>query len=307
MDKGIKEKKRAVANDPGIEPPLYALDFFSAKANDSSFYIEALKTHLENHKAVNKAHKHNFYLILYITEGTGEHTIDFESYPVVPGSFYLMTPGQVHSWSLSPDTDGYIIFFTQGFYRMQANENSLMEFPFFHSLHPNPHIQLEQDQTVDIIIDEMHKEFRNSATKPDLRILRSYLDLLLLKLARGYRSGGEDKAGNSTSAKLRKLEQLIDKHFIKLKLPREYADMVNLSPSYLNNICKQTLGKTLSQLITERVILEAKRYLAHSDLTVSQLSDKLNFSSPSYFGRFFRKHTGHTPEAFKESLNSVIQ
>jgi AraC family transcriptional activator of pobA len=290
-----------------VETPLYGLDSFSAKANESSFYIETLQAHLDNHKFVSKPHRHNFYLLLYITSGGGEHTIDFETYPIVPGSFFLMTPGQVHSWNLKPNTNGYIIFFTQAFYRMQFNANSLIEFPFFHSRQASPFIKCEPDHTVDIVVKEMHNEFRNSNTNIDLRILRSYLDLLLLKLARLYPDRKSDESAITSTAKLRKLEQLIDKHFVKFKLPSEYADLMNLSPSYLNNICKQKVGKTLTGLITERVILEAKRYFAHADLTVNQVADKLNFSSASYFIRFFRKHTGYTPEQFKESLDRAIQ
>lgn len=291
---------------PVSETPLYGLDSFSAKASESSFYIEKLQAHLQNHKFVSKPHRHSFYLLLYITEGSGEHTIDFKTYPITPGSFFLMTPGQVHSWNLKPDTNGFIIFFTQGFYRMRLNESSLMEFPFFNSLHAIPHIQLLPDATLDVVINEMQFEFKNPKPTIDLRILRSYLDLLLLKLARVYPGNEKSDKIQTNASKLRKLELLIDKHFIKVKGPREYSDLMNLSPSYLNTICKQNLGKTLSELIIERVILEAQRYFAHSDLTVSQVSDKLNFSTTSYFIRFFKKHTGFTPEQFKESLNSGI-
>jgi len=104
---------------------------------------------------------HDFYLILYVTQGGGEHTIDFKTYNAGPGSFFVMTPGQVHSWTLRPGTDGYIIF----------------------------------------------------------------------------------KELNSITYKLRKLEQLIEKNFSKLKKPGDYANLMNLSPAYLNNLCKKNLGK----------------------------------------------------------------
>jgi AraC-like DNA-binding protein len=80
--------------------------------------------------------------------------------------------------------------------------------------------------------------------------------------------------------------------------------MMNLSPSYLNTICKETLDKTLTDLISERLILEAKRLFSYSDLNVTQVATKLNFADPSYFTRFFRKHTGVTPEEFREGVRS---
>jgi AraC-like DNA-binding protein len=287
------------------ETPLYCLDSFSAKARDNAFYIEKLKTHLKNHVFVSKPHKHDFYLLLYITQGSGDHIIDFKNYSISPGTFFLMTPGQVHSWNLDEHTDGFIIFFLKDFYRMHLSENSLIEFPFFHALNANPCIRLGKDHTVDVIIHDMYDEFKKTSPL-DQRLLRSYLDLLLLKLARKY-PGSPDGAISPSAFKLRKLEQLIEKHYLKLKRPGDYADLMNLSPSYLNQVCRQNVGKTLSDLIHERVILEAKRLFAYTDMTVNQVSHRLNFAEPSYFIRFFKKETGLTPDQFKETLIRAIQ
>ncbi|TRX60470.1 helix-turn-helix domain-containing protein [Fulvivirga sp. M361] len=288
-------------------PPLYKLDSFSLKATNNSFYIEQFKPHLAKHKFVSRPHNHDFYLLLYVTSGGGTHNIDFRNYSVKPGSFFLMTPGQVHSWRLEPDTDGYIIFFLREFYQMNLNCNNLIEFPFFHTLNANPLIQLPSElHAIDFIVTEMHEEFRKSDRAIDLRILRSYLDLLLLKLARYYPKDGQERFANASTQKLRKLEQLIDQYYIELKKPNEYADLLHISPSYLNSICKKHVGQTLTNLISDRLILEAKRLFAHSDLTVSQVSEQLKFSSASYFIRFFKKHVGENPEQFKQTLNRAI-
>lgn len=287
------------------EAPVYALDAFSKKAHDSAFYIEKMETHLHDHKFISKPHKHDFYLLLYITSGGGTHNIDFKSYPVSPGSFFLMTPGQVHSWNLTPGTDGFIIFFLPAFYKMQAVENNLVAFPFFHSLNANPLVQLkgEQQKVISFMIDRMYEEF-SAETPVDLRIVRSYLEIVLLKLGRNYPTEMKDDQPGKNTYKIRQLEQLIEKHYIKKKQPRDYADLMNLSPSYLNTICKEALGKTLTDLISERLILEAKRLFSYSDLNVTQVATKLNFADPSYFTRFFRKQTGVTPEEFRERNRS---
>jgi AraC family transcriptional regulator, transcriptional activator of pobA len=293
-------------------PPLYGLGKFSTKAEANSFYIEQIKTHLTDRMFLNSPHKHDSYLLLYITHGGGEHTIDFKSYEATPGSFFLMTPGQVHSWKMKPDTDGYIIFFLKDFYHMQLTKNSLIEFPFFQSLNANPLIQLQPNEpSVEFILKDMHEEFAKPISVTSLRIVRSYLAVLLLKLAQycscNSPDHNQDAFTNPATQKLRKLEQLIDKHYTTLKQPSEYADLMNMSPSYLNSFCKQMIGQTLTELISDRVLLEAKRLLSYSNLTVNEISGQLKFSSTSYFIRFFRKHLGQTPEQFKESLNRAIQ
>ncbi|MFY0598915.1 MAG: helix-turn-helix domain-containing protein [Cyclobacteriaceae bacterium] len=286
-----------------IKPPLYNLDDFSSKANANSFYIERFKPHLENHKFVSRPHNHDFYLLLYVTNGGGDHSIDFRTYPVKPNTFFLMSPGQVHSWDLEPDTDGYIIFFQREFYQMHLHQNSLIEFPFFHSLNANPVIQLpSEEQSIAFIVEEMDMEFRKSSTV-DLRILRSYLDLLLLKLAKRYPIDKGTASANISTQRLRKLEQLIEEHYVTLKKPSEYADLMHMSAPHLNSICKKALGKTVTDLISSRLLLEAKRLFAYSDLTVNQVSEQLQFSSSSYFLRFFKKHSDLNPEQFKETLN----
>jgi AraC-like DNA-binding protein len=263
-----------------------------------------LALHLQKHEMVSRPHRHDFYLVLYITKGGGEHTIDFVTYPVKSCSFFVMTPGQVHSWKLKPGTDGFIFFFVPEFYQLGKNEKHLLEFPFFRSVNPHPYIPLKkgQDPVIDLLIREMLKEYEASA-EPSLALIRSYLDVVLLKLARYYHAEARTEESHATTIRLRNLEELIDQHFIKLKQPHEYAALMNLSASYLNSICKQLLGKTLGDLVQERIMLEAKRFFAYSDLTVSQVSDRLNFSEPSYFIRFFKKNAGITPEQFREHIH----
>ncbi len=252
---------------------------------------------------MNNPHKHDFYLILFLTRGGGTHMIDFIEYPVTEGSVFAMTPGQVHSWKLDHGTEGFILFFLPDFYRMQSIDTEWIDLPYFHPLNPGPWIELTGNdrEYMATIMGCMLEEFSNGA-KYSLRILRGYLEIILLKLSRNYKPVDNGKRDVS-SYKMRQLEQLIDKHYLFKKQPRDYADLMNLSPSYLNSLTKKSIAKTLTNLISERLILEAKRFLSYSDLHVSEISNKLHFHDTSYFIRFFRKHTGSTPEQFKETIN----
>ena len=292
----MRKKPAAKSN---TETPIYDLEAFSDKATWADFYIQDLKRHVKEHEFISKPHKHDFYLILFIAEGQGVHTIDFKEYPVRSNSIFLMTPGQVHTWNLSPDTDGFVVFFTKEFYQMQLSENSLLEFPFYHSLAASPVIELADDDAVRFSLRQMFKVYSSSNT-PSLRLLRAYLDILLLEVAKYYDpSQAVNTHGNTF--KLRKLEQLIDENFKTLKQPSDYGELMNLSSTYLNSICKDNLDKTLTELIQERILLEAKRLFAYSDLNVNQVAEKLNFSDASYFIRWFKKISGITPEEFRNS------
>ncbi|MEI9920395.1 MAG: hypothetical protein WDO14_16610 [Bacteroidota bacterium] len=130
-----------------------------------------------------------------------------------------MSPGQVHSWKLEPGSDGFIILF----------DSEFLEFP------SNPHIEPKDTGTLDAIVKEMYKE-------DDEKIRRAWLNVLLLKLATYY---DESRTVNATTFRIRKLEQLIDVNFLKLKKPADYANLMNLSPAYLNNLCKKTPGQNV--------------------------------------------------------------
>lgn len=279
--------------------PVFDLNAFNVKAKSSDFYIQNIQDHIKEHAFVGKAHKHDFYLILFVEEGAGVHNIDFVQYPVEAKSIFLMTPGQVHTWTIANGTKGWVVFFTRAFYEMHLSQNSLLEFPFYHSLVVSPVIRLSRVEPFKFAIQHMYEEY-NSSDVPNLRIIRAYLDIFLLEAAKLYQS--EAKLGHDNTFKLRKLEQLIEQNFRTLKQPRDYGELMNLAPSYLNSICKESLNKTLSELIHGRLLLEAKRMFAYSDMNVNEVAAKLNFSDPSYFTRWFKKQNGTTAEEFRNSI-----
>lgn len=292
--------RKKTASGPKRETPIFDLRAFSQKATWTHFYIERINDHIKEHEFIGKPHKHDFYLILFVSNGKGVHVIDFVKYDVKPNSIFLMTPGQVHSWNLSKDIEGFVIFFTREFYEMQLSRNSLLEFPFYHSLSSSPLIRPPKIDVVEFITGQMFEEYKG-IDSPNLRMLRAYLDILLLEAAKYYDTPNVPKTHGNTF-RIRKLEQLIHENFRTLKQPAGYGDLMNLAPGYLNKICKDTLGKTLTDLLQERMLLEAKRMFAYSDLHVNEVAANLNFADPSYFIRWFRKLSGMTPEDFRKSM-----
>ena len=95
---------------------------------------------------------------------------------------------------------------------------------------------------------------------------------------------------------------MLEKHIAIQKQVSHYTAMMNLSPYQLNEITKTSIGKTASELINEHIILEAKRYLLATTNQIKDIADQLGYEDPSYFIRFFRKHSGYSPEAFRHKF-----
>jgi AraC-like DNA-binding protein len=181
--------------------------------------------------------------------------------------------------------------------------------PFFHTLDASPVIYLscEQSGFVHRTLNEMLEEYATPQVSSN-QILRSYLEILLLKLTRFYTAEDAQYQSPYLLQQVSRYENLVEEHFIRHKSVQEYADMMAFTPKNLNAICKKAVGKTAGSIIKDRVLLEAKRLLMHSELSVNQIVAELNFKDPSYFVRFFRKNEGITPEQFrKRVLNGAYQ
>ncbi len=90
--------------------PVYGISEFVNKTEEKAFYANVLPIHLHDHQFVNEHHRHSTFVAVLFTQGTGEHLIDFHTYEVKRGSFFLLNPGQVHCWTLSEDVDGFVFF-----------------------------------------------------------------------------------------------------------------------------------------------------------------------------------------------------
>ena len=125
------------------------------------------------------------------------------------------------------------------------------------------------------------------------------LKILIMMYRRNAYSMGNLIIADRKKQLLSEFRKLVNNGFAELKTPKGFAQMLNISPNYLNAICKEIYNKTVSEIIQERVILEAKRLLAHTGLSVSEISYKLGFEDNSYFGRYFKKAVGMPPEKYR--------
>jgi AraC family transcriptional regulator, transcriptional activator of pobA len=247
-------------------------------------------------------HRHDFYQIVLFTQGSGDHTIDFQQYPVAPHQVYYMSPGQTHTWHFSKDVDGYIINFHESLFSSAFQDPSFVkQFPIFtQSQNESPVNSLELSCCADIeqIFAQLLLEFNTD--KPfKLEILRGLLLTVFVKLSRAVPAKQIDSNIKHQIQVVRDFESLIDVHFRDKHLPRAYAELLFITPNYLNALTTTVIGKKAGEMIRDRLLLEAKRLLVNSNERVGQIADYLNFEDNAYFTRFFKKYVGMTPEQFR--------
>src|ERR1700744_851817 len=281
--------------------PVYDIDNFSYRGTESDFYANTFPEHLKQHAHLILApHRHAFYASVLFTKGSGIHEIDFNAYDIVPGSVFMLFPGQVHTWEVSQDIDGYIYFHDKEFYNLNFTREKVENYPFFSSTENLPLIKLSNGEVsgIEESFRDLVAEYRNRQLMGFQKIC-SLLNVLYIDLSRAYLPVAQRATQNETQLmQVRRLEILVSNNFRSIKNPGQYARMMFMSEKNLNRICKIIFNKTTSDVIADRIILEAKRMLVHSNSSVIQISMELGYLDNSYFIRVFKRRTGETPMQF---------
>lgn len=287
--------------------PVFGIREFAEDLHSESFYANTLPVHLQDHKFVNTPHRHSTFIAVFFTAGSGEHLVDFDTYPVAPGSVFLLQPGQAHSWKLSSDVDGFVFFHTQEFYESVFVQKKMEDYPFFFLQKNFPLVQLDEKEVEKIapLFREIYDEFvsRKPAWESKVILLA---DLVYIELTRAYRHLELPSPNISPQyVRVQQLQKLIDSNFTVLKFPYQYAELMNMTTRHLSRICQETIQKSTNDLILNRIILEAKRMLVHSDVTVNEVAYQLGYEDYSHFVRLFKNKVGLTPKEFQRQVHKI--
>ncbi len=235
------------------------------------------------------------YRVFLVEKGEGIISDGFREIPIHEGTLYFFTPGEVVR--LEGKGEGTALGFSPTFLPQELHTLKQLFSPYYKEpyLRVNNTMRPEVDVLLQLIGSEFNREVRDHA------ILRTLLHALLLYALR-MRSGIVRKQNTWRQERMARIETLIEAHFKREHYAPFYARQMNLSTQYLNTLLKRHLGKTLTKLLAERIILEAKRELLHTPQSVTSIAEELGFTDPSYFARYFKKETGLSPIAFRESF-----
>ena len=243
-------------------------------------------------------HRHNFFFILALKKGTGQHDIDFQSYNIADHSIFLVRPGQVHELTLRTGSSGYLVQFSEGFYtthdqqakRLLRKAGNINHYTF----------DARKFQKLSAILQYISDEYTHQAERYQ-EVVKANLSIFFIELLRDQRHRSSAQEPRYFQERLDTFIELVETHFTEFKQVSQYAAMMHLTVYQLNAITKQTLDKTCSEVISDYIILEARRQLRATTEQINNIAFQLGYEDVSYFIRFFKKHTGYTPDAFRQN------
>jgi AraC-like DNA-binding protein len=265
------------------------------------FSIRELQHLLNGKSLIHDLHRHDFFFILALQNGTGVHEIDFNPYEVTDHSLFILRPGQVHRLELSADSNGFLMEFDPGFYKAK-NIHSVQRWKKA-AARNFCKVSEERFSKLYSLLGNILNEHTNKQDNSADAIL-AYLDLFFIEYVRQSRNPKPVDQGDSDYIQDRFDEfiQVLESNIGSIKNVSVYAQLLNLSSYQLNAITKAAVGKTVSDLVNEQIILEAKRHLLATTNQVKDIADHLGYEDGSYFIRFFKKHTGYTPDSFRKNF-----
>lgn len=267
------------------------------------FWMGELSGLLQKFPALEYPHKQEFYMLLFVEHAMGELMIDDQKIRLDDAKVIIIKPRCVSSIDINRQAKGTMICFTEDFFSLRYNNNILHEFTFLQS-GSKPYIRLGDEQHVHFqVLNSLLLEEFIVQKKGTEKVLRSFLNIIMCELERIFRPFEVEKVRSLRQDKIHQFQALIESYYAIKKMPSGYADLLNISPNYLNKICREETGQTAGDLIRRRITIEAQRFLHHTNLSVNEIANKLGFENLSYFITFFKKQTGDTPEQFRKENN----
>ena len=241
-------------------------------------------------------HKHNNYFeIIYLSKGSGYHYIDSRKYEVQPPVMYFVRKEQVHYWELDAEPDGFVVIIKRSFIE-KSLDNELKS--LFTKISGQSSLQIHESTTIHRLLELLAIENKVEGDH-SFHIIEGLLKALLakvLEVAKPVINKAEIKSDLYQSF----LALLSSDHVVKNSV-QYYAEQLNTSPQNLNAACRKAVNQSATEILAEFITSEAKRLLHYTNNTVSQIAFSLDFIDASHFVKYFKRITGQTPQAFRQT------
>ncbi|MBE7169267.1 MAG: helix-turn-helix domain-containing protein [Williamsia sp.] len=285
-----------------LAQPVYTL--VNQQNGNLSFKIFAF----DNTSYFDHIQRNNYFTIIIITDGKGMAKVDFCEYAFGADTLFAFYPYQPFMLTSTSAISGFAIQFHHDFFCIYRHHKEIASNGIlFNNIYQQPFISLHQNTRTTLVhlVDEIIGELKTESLQRDEMIV-SYLKILLVHATRikmEQQSGQlNTSAADTHIGVVQNLKAAIEENFRLKHSAGDYAMLLNLSLNALARITKNHFNKTLSDLIAERIIIEAKRELYLTNKTVKEIAYELGYDDEYYFSRFFKAKTDVSPQLYRDTI-----
>lgn len=252
--------------------------------------------------------RNNYYSLIWLTQGTGKVKADFSEYDFSENSLFTFSPYQPFMLSAGKTTKGTALQFHPDFFCIHKHQTEVAcNGVLFNNIYNPPFVTIDEStaSTFDMVINQIRTEMQNPALA-QYELLISYLKIFLIAASR-LKTEQEPRALKEVSKLkepfiLQNLKDAIEKDFRTKHSASDYAKVLNISASALAKLTKAHFNKTLTDLISERIIIEAKRELYLSNKAIKEIAYELGYQDEYYFSRFFKTNADISPQMYRDTV-----
>lgn len=236
-------------------------------------------------------HLHGFYEIIWFQKGSGTHYVDFNQYAIAPGTIIFISPGQIHSFDTKHDQEGYVLKICAELFDDFVSLSCVA-------------VQDKDSAALEMLVAAMQEELKKEDSLGHREALHALVKLFVIMVRRSYAeinpsAPNPHKVSYKAFLNFRKL---IEENYCRLHTVKDYASLLNVSSKTLTLYVNECSKYSPLELINNRIILEAKRLLRYSVLSVKEIAFRLGFEDPSYFAKFFKRLVKQSPADYRESF-----
>ncbi len=244
-------------------------------------------------------HKHNSYFeIIYLSAGKGYHSIDNKTYEVFPPVLFFVRKEQVHHWDLEadPEPEGFVVILKKAFFDESLDgelKSLLLKISKLSCLY------YKESATIHQLLETLTREAVEGVGEGQhaFSLQEGLIKGLFAKILQMAEPGKGD--GGVEPGLFQGFKDLLGKGLFKQHTVAYYAGLLNTTPQNLNAVCRKAVNQSAADVLAGSIIDEAKRLLMYTDQRVSEISFLLSFNDPSHFVKYFKRHTGDTPQVFR--------
>jgi len=269
--------------------------------NEQVFLIRKIRKNFDAASIDEQPHRHGFYEFLFIQSGEGQHEIDGITYELKANTFHIISKGQVHQFLFAKEVEGYLIRFQDNILPTVLSTKEGYYYTILHQISQHHDLTIEKTDKalVHLLLSRMLAEYEEQSTNIlDLSLIQHLLYPLLILMHR-Y-SAAQIETQDYQQNQYIQFVNLLEDNYKHQHTLDFYAQQMGVTKRQLSNICQEKTGKTAKQLVNGRILIESKRLLKYTPLSLKEISDRLGFNNLAYFCRRFKQGVGKTPSEYKQ-------